>query len=351
MKYIKKNFLSIFLLSLSLMVFQSCGPDKVPDKPVSGSGIFILNEGNFTWGNSSLSVYFPDSGYIQNHVFETANDAPLGDVGQSFFFHNNLIYVVLNNSGKILALDADNYSYQGKITGLVSPRYINIVSENKGYVSDLYDTSLHIIDPANFTISGYLPLGHSSEEMLFDDPWLYVLSWSFDSLITKIDTRSNEIVLQKSLRFQPNSMVSDADGRLWILSDGGYQGIPGGKRPAALQCIDPESLLPIKEFVFPVLSDAPVNLCIDQSSQRLYFLNGGIFSLAVDDDELPASALVEAGSRNFYSLFIDGNNHRIYAGDAASYVQDGSLFVFDLEGNQLDRVQVGVNPGFIGRQE
>ena len=47
------------------------------------AALFIVNEGGFGNGNSSLSVYEPESGVVHNNIFRRANGVPLGDVAQS----------------------------------------------------------------------------------------------------------------------------------------------------------------------------------------------------------------------------------------------------------------------------
>jgi hypothetical protein len=73
---------SIYILVL--LVFLSISCTKITDdhRPayLSGKGVFVLNEGNFTWGNGSLSLYSYDSTKIYNNLFQDINGRPLGDV-------------------------------------------------------------------------------------------------------------------------------------------------------------------------------------------------------------------------------------------------------------------------------
>lgn len=40
---------------------------------VTGKGLFITNEGNFMYGNASLSYYDPEKKHVENEVFARAN--------------------------------------------------------------------------------------------------------------------------------------------------------------------------------------------------------------------------------------------------------------------------------------
>jgi len=65
-------------------------------------GVVILNEGNFNYGNASLSFYNISSGKTENDVYYRQNGVPLGDVAHSANFHDGLLYTVINNSGKVV---------------------------------------------------------------------------------------------------------------------------------------------------------------------------------------------------------------------------------------------------------
>ena len=113
------------------------------------------------------------------------------------------MFVVVNNSGKIYALDMQSAGYKGLVTGLTSPRYIHFLSENKAYVSDLYSHNLWIVNPKSYQITGEIELkqGHTSEYMVQIGNFVYVSSWSFDEYLLIIDTETDFLV--DSIRVHP----------------------------------------------------------------------------------------------------------------------------------------------------
>ncbi|MBR5603111.1 MAG: YncE family protein, partial [Bacteroidales bacterium] len=92
---------SIFFVfaTLCLCVFTSCmewdyGLEE--DFSTSGEGLFICNEGNFQYGNATLSYYDPETKIIENEVFYRANAMKLGDVAQSMIIRDGIGWFVVN---------------------------------------------------------------------------------------------------------------------------------------------------------------------------------------------------------------------------------------------------------------
>src|SRR5690606_38036432 len=188
-------------------------------------GVFIACEGNFMYGNGALSFYNTVSKEINNQVYYARNNVPLGDVVQSLSRFNDNLFIVVNNSGKIIIADARTVEHKGIITGLTSPRYIHFVSDNKAYISDLHSTVLNIVDPETLDITGTIDLdGHTSERMVQIGKFLYISHWSYGKSILVVDIAADEMVAEIEVPLQPKDLVVDTNNKLWVLSDGGYEG-------------------------------------------------------------------------------------------------------------------------------
>ena len=58
---------------------------------------------------------------MQNEVFYRANGAKLGDVAQSIFLREGRVFIPMDNSGVIWAIDADTFRVEGKLEAASTP--------------------------------------------------------------------------------------------------------------------------------------------------------------------------------------------------------------------------------------
>ncbi len=346
--------ISMFTLVLAYLI--SCKPE--PIVPVEeyneGNGVFICNEGNFTYGNASLSFYNSDSSEVKNQIFYNANSFPLGDVVQSMSIYDNKAFIVVNNSGKIMVINSDDFSHIATITGLTSPRYIEFINPTKAYVSDLYSPYITIVNPSTHDISGEIFVGNGTEQMVNIGGFVYVTGWSYNNKVYKINSQTDQLVDSIEVAKQPNSIVADNEKRIWVLSDGGYQGTPLGQDTAALTCINTELFTIEKEFRFSSLETSPTELHINKYGNMLFYINGswggsvgnqsGIYRMYTGAETLPTDALIPEGNQLFYGLGVDPENSDIYVSDAIDYIQKGIVFRYNSEGVRLDSFKVDIIP-------
>jgi len=101
MKHLVRHILLVIALPLMLAgcMKWDYGLEEEFDTSASGEGLFICNEGNFQYGNATLSYYDPATKTVQNEVFYRANGMKLGDVAQSMIIRNGVGWVVVLAAG------------------------------------------------------------------------------------------------------------------------------------------------------------------------------------------------------------------------------------------------------------
>jgi hypothetical protein len=130
----------------------------------------------------------------------------------------------------------------------------------------------------------------------------------------------------------------DKNDKVWILSAGDKTAsiIPSLKK------VDPLNNT-IESTLDFTLNDSPSNLCLNKTKDTLYFLNGGIYKMAITNTSLPGAPFIQKGNKVFYGLGINSNDYTIYASDALDYIQKSVIYIFDAHGNQKHFFNAGVN--------
>lgn len=333
-----KGKLLHILLAAAALGASACmdyGPAKAEAFDLRQRGLFITCEGNFCYGNASLSYYLPDERRVENEVFIRANGINLGDVAQSMKLWNGHCYVVVNNSGIVYQVDPNTLRVTGTITGLTSPRYIHFTGGGKAYITDLYDPRIAVVDLATLRIVNRIPTnGHrSTEQMVQYGRWLFTNCWSYDDQILVIDTETDTLADSIQVGPQPSSLALDRNNKLWTITDG-----------AELYRIDAETRAVEQVFRFSEDSWAS-QLTLNGTRDTLYYINGSIWRMPVTSDHLPYVPFLAENGTIYYGLAIDPYTSEVYVADAVDYVQPGTVYRFSPDGTETDRFRVGITPG------
>lgn len=350
MKFLKAT--GTLLLS-SIFIITSCKRDE-PAPPsgtpgrtfTPGVGFFILNEGGFNSGNSSMSYYAlsgTEAGSSFNNLFANVNGFPLGDVAQSMTMIEGLLYVVINNSAKIVVVNPVNLKVVRTITGLSGPRAITQVNSTTAYISQMYSDQVLIYEITTSSITGSISIGVTSEALALVNNKVYVTSQESDKLYIVDPSQSNTVDSSTTIAPGGNSMIVDSNGKLWILAYGNYvTSAPGG-----LFRVDPSTNAVEASMAFTTF-DFPTHLASNPAGDSLYFLNYNVYRMAITDAGLPTGGFISGVGHAFYTIGLMPNSSTLFVGDAVDYVQAGLIFRYNGAGVQLDVDAVGVNPnGFL----
>lgn len=361
----KKILLTKALLSISVfatITLTGCEKDVDPIMDYSREAIFISNEGSFQKSDASVSYYHRSSRFIKHKVVESENNiAVLGDVLQNIVLHNDQLFMVLNNSGKVSIANATTLKLEGEIGGLVMPRYFAGLDDNKAYVTEwvTYDGNgrVAVIDLATRTISKTITVGINPEKLVVYEGKLYVVNQGGNT-VSVIDTETDEVETSITVAHEPNSLVVDNGGTLWVLSNGNkhWQLEESLHTAGALAKINVANNTVERTFNFGSRTTTANNLVANGSGTMLYYVYGNkVYNMEATATALNTTALIDRGTyveRGFYGLGIDPVGGSIYAGKAPSFTDDGWVVRYNpTSGAALDSVKVGVAPnGFAFRE-
>jgi len=334
-----KKILPICLISL---LFCACRKDR-PPLPLptdtlkvenTTARLLILNEGNFMMGNSGLSLHSFESGFTREDVYREVNGNSLGDVAQSMSLIGNELWIVVNNSGKIVVLDTADFKQKKVINGMQSPRYM-LPLNGSVLVSDLYAQKLHLINQENKTLSAQIPFHTWTEEMAINDAGIWI-SAPYSRYVYRMQAPFTRISDSLEIGYRCSWLEQHADGKISGLSAG------QGNEEARLWTIDNSGQL-LQSQTLPFQAQTVHDL--EFIDNRYYFLTpDGLFS--VQDSII--KLIFPAGNRNFYSMSWLDNPGLLAITDAKDYVSRGEVLLLRPDGDQVilaGELKAGIIPG------
>jgi hypothetical protein len=325
----------ITLLTLTIVFFSAC-TESTPEPPLITEGpqsVLISNEGNFGTGQGTLSIYDRKNKAVEHKVFEGVNSEVLGNVFQSIALIDELYYLVVNNSQKIVVCDLE-FNKVGEITGFTSPREILAVGDSKAYVTDLFANKVWIVDLATQQITGSIEMNGWTEHMVLSKQICYVNAVSAQRIYlvnTQSDAITDSIVLQQD----GQGLLADGQENLWVLTSGWS---------ADTSRIYQYDLNTNSVLDSVLLQGAASQLTYNSVDDVLYFVNGGIRQLDANTS-LVVTDLVDNSFDAPYKLGFDARYEELYLSDVHDYQQSSSIYRFSTSGSLLDDFKGGIIAG------
>jgi DNA-binding beta-propeller fold protein YncE len=318
--------------------FTQCRPPERRGEvvPEFVSGVYVTNEGNYQFGNSSVSYLDQQTGHVTHDVFLAANGFSMGDVCQSMIRIGAHYYLVMNGSGRVEVVDTADFKVVKTITGCQSPRYILPLSATKGYLTDLYDNKVHILNLATNEITGSISIPTWTEALVYANNKVYV-SAPHSKYVFIVDPLHNVITDSIEAGEGISSMVLDKNNSLWLLSNGDL-----GAHDPFVAKVD----IATDQIIFQeTLDHAAGNLTCSDDKAILYWLEDGVVKLPVDSAVAKRTTIIAKGSHNWYGLGVHPFTEDIYVSDALSYLEDSEVFIYSKEGVQKSTFTTGIISG------
>lgn len=349
------RFLGSSALRLLLLIFllPSCDsnspePDPIDLTAQNGLGIYVMNEGVFPAGNGSVSFLNTEGELLEDKLFQTSNNLPLGNVVQSMLKVGEELWIVVNNSQKIEVVKAETCESVQTIDLDVSPRYLAMLGASKAYLTSIFSDEILVLNTSEKTVDKRIAIPTKdakqawTEQIIVDKGFAYVSSMK-DGEILVIDTQTDEVMDQIKVGIDPGSMVLDSAGHLWVLCSGGF--CPNCSTASLFQ-IQLSDRTILQQFEFEE-DDRPGELTLSASGNQLFYLKGGdIYKMDLEDKALPITPFISGTNRQLYRLSAHDEANRIFATDAIDFTQKGELLLYDTTSGELVwKQKVGLIPG------
>lgn len=330
---------NVFIFSVCLLLLAACKPEA-PHVGIAKKGVLIVNEGNFGWANGDLSAYNPETKEVVNEAFKSANGVLLGDVAQSAFLRDSLVYVVLNNSAKVevLALQDLSRKFTINISGS-SPRYFLPVNDSVALVTELYANKIWKINFKTGETLGSIPVSGETNQMVQKNEYVFIaertkFNGNFTAQIRVIDANTLQSSTTIPLSSEPNSLALDNENNLYVLTDSNVHA------KARLLKINTTTLSITAQQEFE--NGQPRLLRSNGDKTKLYYaMNSAVYKIPKNELHL-VSPFINTSAFILYGMNIDPKNEDIYVADALDYTQRSRVFVYDVSGNEKTNFAAGI---------
>lgn len=334
------------LCTLCFILFAfifSCKKEQPNDKKEEhrfqqGKGVFVLNEGNFNWGNASVDYISFEERQISRNIFQEVNGFPAGDVLHSAYIDNDKLHMVVNNSGKIHVVNLDDFKYLYSSPQLQSPRNM-VLYQDKYFVSDLYANKLHVLRRSDLQLLNTIPMPGWVEQMQIVGQEL-ILAHVKKHKLYFLNLLSQTITDSLPVPDAPMYLQTDKNGMLWVLSYGEL--FP--ETQGAITQVNPTNKSVMKSFTFP-LGDHPTRLLMNSNKDTLYYINKHVYKMAISAEQIPTDVFINGNGKNFYALGIHPTNGNMWVGDAIDFVQSGRIYEYTASGAYQSEYVCGIIPG------
>ena len=342
----------ILLLLITSLLLASCSKDNSlePTAPATSKGIFIVNEGLFSQNNASLTYYDFETISVYNNVYSGANGGtPLGDNANSMSVVNEKGFIAVDNSNKIEIINLKNFKSLGQIDlgAGGSPREIWMKDSTTGYVTSLYTNQVVKFNAINKSVIKNISVGDKPEGITGAAGKLFVANSGFgaSNSVSVIDIASDAVIKSLTVGYNPRVIVNGNDGKIYVVCTGSYTDTTV---LSGVYKIDPASLTVTDSIK---LRGFPGEAC-EVKGNKLFVVNSeGVYSINMNFDSAPSLVIPASVVNNLtmvvYSIAYDKNSETIYCGNPKDFLQNGEVAAFNLSGEEINRFNVGINPGSI----
>jgi len=327
------------------------GPSE--STPISTTGVYVVNEGNYQRGNSTLTIYLPDSNKAYQDVFANANGRNLGDTGNDVVLYGGKAYIVVSGSQRIEVISLATNKSLGTLSfpGKRDPYRLAILNDAKAFVTNLSDSSVTEFNPSTLQIVtdrikvGYNPMGIAGA-----NGKVYVCNsgFGFDSSVTVLNATTGGLIKTVFVGDSPSEIGVAPNNEIIVKCDGRSDFVkPANDTPGSISKINADNDVVFSKVTLPLATYGhPGRMTISSKGVGYFQAKTGIIKFSY------TGPTISVGGTPFstiaaYGLAYDDVTDRLYVTDPRDYVQPGDVYILDTNGATVKQFLAGVIPGAI----
>ncbi|WP_146228842.1 quinoprotein amine dehydrogenase [Mesonia sp. K7] len=334
---------TVFLWAfVALLTLASCSSDDdfVGDDVPQGdydNGIFILNEGQTVGSVSFLSNDFQT---LEQEIFATVNPGEdIGNYLQNIFFDEENAYIIAGTNN-ITVVDRYSFAYKNVITTEVNaPRY-GVAHNGKLYVTNQADFSttaddyIAVYDVETLTFETKIIPDEIVEHIYEANDKIYVqnAAFGFGNKISVINPATNTIESTITTTGDLDSFSIDND-KIYALTT------------TQLEVYNLETAALEKTVVLDYFTGSPSNIDVEEGD--IYFTIGAsVYTMTTAASVQPNNPILTYETTSEFGVMygFEVEDGHIFIADGGDFASNSKAYIYDLEGNLVTNINVGVAP-------
>lgn len=340
---------------LSLGFLTACSSDDDNNNGNDGNtglyskGILVLNEGAMGSSTADVTYISEDLNTVNQNIYKTENGSNLGDVAQSFYESDGLIYIVVSGSNKIEIVEQNTFKKRGTITtNLSNPRYM-VEENNKLYVtnwgdpSDPSDDYVLVLDKNSLAMDAKISVTEGPERIIEENDKIIVAhkgGWSNGNTISVINSIKNIVEKTIEVGDVPSGLVTE-NNALFVLCSGISWGDAASNGQLVKINLSDYSITSRLNFGAGEHPDL-----LTESNNNLYYTLGSkVYQIPLNATQLPTNALFDTALTYVYGFDVEDG--LFYVTDAKDFASRGELKIFRQNGEMLKSIETGIGPNAV----
>jgi YVTN family beta-propeller protein len=347
-----KKITALFLLIISVVLIQGCSDsviNPVNEKPLTESGIYVVNEGLWGQNNSTVTYYDPvKKTHVVNLYGQANGGARLGDTGNDIAVSGNTMLISVTTSNKIEVVNTTTFASEGIIDmgSGSSPRRILIKDSVYCYVTGFNDR----VSKVNYRtkqIEKSIQTGSYPEGIIRKGDKIYVANSGLGggTTVSVIDVMTETVVKTINVGLNPINLGLADNGNLYVVCTGTYDTVgPQG----SVYKIDPATDMVTDSLV---TGDNPGEFVII-GNNMFVLTDAGVAKINLSSMTVENPALITGMTVNpiygiIYSIGYDALTKNLLLGNPKDFSQNGEVVIMTTGGTEVERFGTGINPGQI----
>lgn len=358
----KKQSGSILLATSLALIAWSCNQKDPEAKGDYVQGVFVVNQGNFSDNNGTISFFNREDKEAQLDVFSAANGRTIsGGLTDYAEIDAKGIFLVDKDQGTDLIEIVESGTMKSVATinkDVANPQHVIKVGSNKAYVScwgelnsdySYKDGYILAVDLSTNTVTKTIKTGKGVGILRLINNEVYALN-AEGSTVTIIDPATDAIKQSPEIGDSPVGLEADNNGKLWILCRGKYGdwSKPGdlGTQPKLVRLNAQTKAIEEKYNLGTLSASKPSLLTITSNKSTLLVgFQNNVYAFATTAASFPLTTpLIKRSGTSLTALAVDPSQGLLYIGSTPGYKQAGYIVRYRSDGNVVDSIKVGIAP-------